>query len=221
MTSQSIIDTVSSMSSILNRQPGRPRQFDTKEVLKIVQNLFWEKGYKATSLADLINATGLHKGSLYRAFGGKKELYLLSLENYMNDMFNETIAIASQHSSPLAALQSILFHIIDTAENDNSCSKGCMIVNSVVQLSEEDNDLQILIKHYYEKRFNALTELIKQGQTMCEIKTTTAAPLQALMIMTFMSGLATTMKSQLYFAPKKQLNARDQVDTFIQSVIKA
>jgi len=203
------------------KHPGRPRQFDTNEVLRIVQDLFWQKGYKETSLSDLIDATGLHKGSLYKAFGDKKQLYLLALENYMNDTFNETVSIASQFNSPLAALSSILFHIVDDTENNTGCARGCMVINSIIQSSEEDPELQALIKNSYEKRFNALVKLIEEGQKVNEIHNSKPAELLAAITMTFTAGLSTAAKSQHYMDNEEPINSKDQVDTFINLMLKA
>ena len=52
-----------------SRSVGRPREFDEEAALEAAMDAFWAKGYEATSMADLCNCTGLHKGSLYQAFG--------------------------------------------------------------------------------------------------------------------------------------------------------
>ena len=64
-----------------NRSVGRPREFDEDAVLTAAMDAFWRQGYEATSLSDLCACTGLHKGSLYQAFGGKHELFMKSLEH--------------------------------------------------------------------------------------------------------------------------------------------
>ena len=54
---------------------ARPQEFDTAEALYKAMDVFWRKGYEATSLADLLDATGLSKSSLYATFGGKREFF--------------------------------------------------------------------------------------------------------------------------------------------------
>jgi len=61
---------------------GRPREFDEADVATRLMNLFWDKGYEATSLSDIVAATGLKKGSLYTLFGGKRDMYLKALAFY-------------------------------------------------------------------------------------------------------------------------------------------
>ena len=62
---------------------ARPRQFDPDEVLDRSMREFWERGYRETSVDDLVNATGVRPGSLYDAFpGGKRRLFLDALDRY-------------------------------------------------------------------------------------------------------------------------------------------
>lgn len=61
---------------------GRPRKFEEREVLAAVMDVFWEKGFEGTAMSDLVEATGLRKGSLYGAFGDKRALYLKALAFY-------------------------------------------------------------------------------------------------------------------------------------------
>ena len=65
---------------------GRPRQFDVDQTLDAAMRAFWARGYEATSMADLMAATGLHKGSLYQAFGDKHALFIEALKRYLGEM---------------------------------------------------------------------------------------------------------------------------------------
>ncbi|WP_257446735.1 TetR/AcrR family transcriptional regulator [Archangium lipolyticum] len=61
---------------------GRPREFDREAALCAAMELFWSKGYTATSIAELCAAMGINSPSLYAAFGGKEALYEAALEQY-------------------------------------------------------------------------------------------------------------------------------------------
>jgi TetR/AcrR family transcriptional repressor of nem operon len=61
---------------------ARPRQFEEIQVIEKLMKVFWDKGYEATSMQDLVDASGLLKGSLYGAFGDKRALYLAALRHY-------------------------------------------------------------------------------------------------------------------------------------------
>ncbi len=76
------------MSAARDKRPvGRPREFDEDSVLEAAMEVFWRKGYEATSLADLCDCTGLHKGSLYQTFGSKHDLFMKALKHYIDRQF--------------------------------------------------------------------------------------------------------------------------------------
>ena len=64
---------------------ARPREFDMDEALDAAISTFWTQGYEATSMTDLMEATGLHKGSLYKAFDDKHDLFMKSLSRYLDN----------------------------------------------------------------------------------------------------------------------------------------
>ena len=61
---------------------ARTKEFDQEQALDAAMNLFWERGYEATSIQDLVEATGVQRQSLYDTFGSKHELFLQSLMRY-------------------------------------------------------------------------------------------------------------------------------------------
>ena len=61
---------------------GRPREFDEEEALTKILDVFWAHGFSGTSMRDLVDATGLKKGSLYAAFGDKHTIYMKALALY-------------------------------------------------------------------------------------------------------------------------------------------
>ena len=66
---------------------GRPRKLSREAILEIAMDVFWKKGYEATSIADILSATGLHKGSLYQTFNDKKTLFIATLDHYLGQMY--------------------------------------------------------------------------------------------------------------------------------------
>lgn len=106
---------------------GRLQEFDEAVVIEQAQQLFWRKGYNATSMADLLEATGLHKGSLYRAFESKEKLFLLALNHYAAGAREAFI----QDQDPVEYLRNFYRTMIRECVKD---SKGCFIMNSCVEL---------------------------------------------------------------------------------------
>ena len=64
---------------------GRPREFDPEEALSAALAVFWEKGYEGASLAELTDAMGITKPSLYACFGNKEALFHKALDLYERD----------------------------------------------------------------------------------------------------------------------------------------
>lgn len=119
---------------------GRPTIFNDKEIVLKAQELFWEKGYSATSLSDLSKATGAGAGSLYNTFkGGKKELFKKALAQRREDFK----AFQSTLESSEDPIQDIKYFFLSLAsEPPKSHSKGCIIANTLVEMSFVDEELE-------------------------------------------------------------------------------
>ncbi|MGB3800443.1 MAG: helix-turn-helix domain-containing protein, partial [Lewinella sp.] len=66
---------------------ARTKEFDEDTVLNKARDLFWERGYNATSIQDLEGYLGISRSSIYRFFGGKRELYDRTLARYQEENF--------------------------------------------------------------------------------------------------------------------------------------
>ncbi len=84
---------------------GRPREFDVEQVLDAAMKAFWANGYESTSLADLVSVTGLHKGSLYQAFGDKHSLFIQTLNRYLQNIRHHKNQILMQADTPLGGIR--------------------------------------------------------------------------------------------------------------------
>jgi TetR/AcrR family transcriptional repressor of nem operon len=124
---------------------ARPREFDPDTALKQAMELFWAKGYKATSLDDLCAATGLGRSSLYAAFGDKHALYLRSLDHYEE---RSIARVAEAFASPLpmrAALAAFLEKFIDDIVAGPG-RRGCFIGNCAAELARDDRAAAARVK---------------------------------------------------------------------------
>ena len=61
----------------------RIKEFDYDQKLEIARNLFWEKGYHATSMNDLVDTLKLNRSSIYDTYGNKHSLFIKCLNNYI------------------------------------------------------------------------------------------------------------------------------------------
>ena len=86
---------------------GRPKQFDDDEVTAIAMQVFWRKGYDATSLDDLVEAMGIPRQSLYRTFTDKHTLFLRALEYYDQNVTSVILGILSAEAPAIENLRNV------------------------------------------------------------------------------------------------------------------
>ena len=193
---------------------GRPREFDENQVLDAAMQAFWAKGYEATSLADLVSTTGLLKGSLYRAFGNKHSLFLQTLNRYLENMRRQKNEILAEAATPLEGLRSVLHGIIDTSDGDSACPKGCMAINSLVELAPHDEKVQRIMGDHAQRMRGSMTKTLTQAQAAGQISSLRSPELLTSLLMTFMAGLAATMKG-----PVSETEAHQLLDAQLEMLL--
>lgn len=141
---------------------GRPNIFQDKEIILKAQEVFWEKGFNATSLSDLSKATGAGAGSLYNTFkGGKKEIFKKSLQQRREDL-NEFKILLENNDNPIKLIKDFFLSVAN--ESKKSHLKGCIVANTIVEMTFIDNELKndaIEILKDVEKLYTA-TILVEQ-----------------------------------------------------------
>lgn len=170
---------------------------------------FWAKGFEATSMADLCNCTGLHKGSLYQAFGDKHALFMNALAHYAESEFQETTTVLKASNSPLENIRAVVNKICDDAGG----AKGCMMINSMVELAPHDPAVKKALQGFGELRMRTITEMIAKAQEAGEIKVKTEPHKLARQLMMTMAGGAAMVKGLL--APEDILETiHDLIDSW-------
>ncbi|HEX7790788.1 MAG TPA: TetR/AcrR family transcriptional regulator [Afipia sp.] len=109
---------------------GRPREFDLDQALENALHVFWEKGYEGASMADLTEAMGITKPSLYAAFGNKEELFRKALDKYLDGPAGYT-KLALQQPTARVVVESLLYGEVD-AVTDPECPAGCLSINGAL-----------------------------------------------------------------------------------------
>ena len=176
---------------------GRPRQFDEDHVLDAAMRAFWAKGFEATSLSDLMEATGLHKGSLYQAFGDKHTLFLRALERYLAEMRRQKADILERAQTPLDGIREVGHMMLEMADADPVCPKGCMAINALVELAPHDSDVQAMTAAHLDSMRGSLSKAFAAAQKCGQVSAARPPKLLTMMLMTFLAGMATTLKGPL------------------------
>ncbi len=141
---------------------GRPRSFDTDAVLDKVRDTFWRYGYAGTSMDQLSAATGLHKPSLYGAFGDKKKLYLAALDNYLADVraeFAEAFAVADLFDS----LKAMTEWSIDKFMGKDEAGTGCFMMHTAMPEASEDPDISRAVRESMDSLDRALVRRFEKA----------------------------------------------------------
>jgi TetR/AcrR family transcriptional repressor of nem operon len=170
---------------------GRPREFDEEQVLDAAMKAFWSKGYEATSLANLVSVTGLHKGSLYQAFGDKHSLFIQTLNRYLQNVRHHKNQILEKADTPLGGIRAVLHGFIDMSEEDADCPRGCMAVKSLVEMAPHDSQVQQIMEEHKNGMRASIERRVIQAQANGELGVEKSPEMVASLIMIFMDGLAT------------------------------
>src|SRR5215212_5480036 len=118
---------------------ARPREFDAATALDQVMNVFWSKGYEATSLDDLCAATGLSRSSLYATYGGKRDLLLQSVDRYVEQRSPVIAAVFAKPRPIRDAFAELMRHFIDQIVS-GSGRRGCFLGNCAAELPRGDRE---------------------------------------------------------------------------------
>jgi TetR/AcrR family transcriptional repressor of nem operon len=173
---------------------GRPRCFDEDKVLDAAMEVFWAKGYESTSMADLLAATGLHKGSLYQAFGDKHSLFIAAIKRYIDNIRTEMSSVLMGGDTAAKGIRAAMRKAVTMFTGEDGACKGCLILNSMVEKGQNDTELTKVLEGAFKVRNNMITQAVMACQQEGSMRKDWAAERIAMMIETMEAGLAATLK---------------------------
>ena len=121
------------------------KQYDETEVLRRAMEAFWARGYEATSINDLVAATGINRGSLYAAFADKRGLFLRALEHYDKEHRRAFLAALARDHAPRDAILEAFRQVAEASEGGRN-RKGCLLVNTALELSPHDPGIEKVVR---------------------------------------------------------------------------
>ncbi|MFJ8157967.1 TetR/AcrR family transcriptional regulator [Streptomyces sp. NPDC094468] len=117
---------------------ARPRKFDEQQVLATAREQFWARGYAATRMDDIAEATGLGKGSLYGAFGGKQDLFHRVFDDYCTSVVDATAQQLRGDDEDAYTRLSAHIHAVAAASVADTAQRGCLLAKGTAELAEHD-----------------------------------------------------------------------------------
>jgi AcrR family transcriptional regulator len=170
----------------------RQRTFDRGEALNQALQVFWEKGYAATSTADLLQAMQIGRQSMYDAFGDKRALYLEALRQYGKDSIDEMLCQLAGDSA-LGAIDHMLQALAMRSPTDRV--KGCMGVNAISEFGTGDDAVNALRAASGMRLQSALEEKLRGAVSDGEVAGDTDIAQAAVFVLASLSGMKIAAKS--------------------------
>ena len=139
------------------KSAGRPRSFDEDVALRHATDLFWAKGYAATSLDDLLAAMGVARSSFYATFGSKQKVLWAALALYTGELVGRMRDAAAAGPTPRQALTAVLA----IAGCSVRPSQGCLFVNIATELAPTDAEVRRIAQDYLGDVDRLFTSLLR------------------------------------------------------------
>jgi TetR/AcrR family transcriptional regulator, transcriptional repressor for nem operon len=172
---------------------GRTREFDEESVLDSALDLFWRRGYEASSMSDLCEAMGLRAGSVYSAFGDKRGLFVRCLRRYAETVSAQALQCIHTGSSGLQGIRTYFANLVD-AMVDGRRRWGCLLTNSVVEFAASDPELATIFEVHFSRLETAFAAALARAQAAGELRSG-AGPHDAALLVAVVQGMNVLAKT--------------------------
>jgi TetR/AcrR family transcriptional repressor of nem operon len=174
---------------------ARTRTFDEADTLDRAMRAFWERGYKGTSLDQLLSATGLSKSSLYASFGDKRTLLLRALERYGDWLARGPAAPLMDEEAARPAIEAFFRRSLDNAAGPNG-QRGCLANNCAAEAAPHDPAIRQATLALVERIERALQRAVARGQADGSIQRRESPEALARFLFNTVSGLNVAARAQ-------------------------
>lgn len=148
---------------------ARVAEFDREEVLSGAMHAFWRQGFEATSVQDLVAATGINRASMYNAFGSKEALFLAAIDHYVERVNRKRTAVLFDDSlPPREAITRFFNELVDFSLGDGK-RLGCLLTNTAIELGAKSKDIELRLAGIFTRVQGTFEKLIRKGQAQGEI----------------------------------------------------
>jgi len=174
---------------------ARPRQFDPEDVLERSMRAFWERGYRDTSVDDLVALTGVRPGSLYNAFpGGKHRLFLEALDRYSKLVVPAKMGALERAGAGLAELRAYFDGLIEDLTTREG-KMGCLMVNSAMELAAVDSEVGALVRGHMARLERSAERALRNAKRRGEVPRSVDPRTKATQLMATGMGLMVVGKT--------------------------
>lgn len=172
----------------------RPKTFNPDDALDKAMQVFWHKGYEATSMEDLLKAMDLNRGSLYDTFGDKRQLFLNVMDRYCTTFVGPKLSLLDQPGPALPTLHRFINGLIDGGLADPQ-RRGCFISNTVMELSPHEEEIAGTLRQALKMAEDAFFKVLARAKEQGELKDEQDPRALARFLTTMMQGIVVMIKA--------------------------
>lgn len=166
----------------------RTAKFDRDLVLERAMQTFWNQGYCATSMTNLMETTELKPGSIYAAFKSKQGLFLATLDHYGQQSIEEITYTLSAAETPMTGLRN-LFNQLAAAAISEGAERSCFLVNTVLEVTRHDAMVREKINEYFDIIESKIRHTLELAQSSGELGSDKEPEILTTFIMTNIWGI--------------------------------
>lgn len=173
---------------------ARTKEFDPDAALQAALELFWERGYEATSMAALVERLGVARAGIYATFGSKHELYLRTLRRYGELCDPLLLTELSQPGPALPAVRALVTRFAEESAGDE-LRRGCFMTNTAVERAPHDRDAARRVEASWDVLETALTSALLRARAQGELPAERDPRALARMLLVLLQGMRVVGKA--------------------------
>lgn len=173
---------------------SRPKEFNPDDAIEKAMQVFWYKGYEATSMEDLLTAMDLSRGSLYDTFGDKRQLFLKVVDRYCTTFASSKFSLLDQPGPALPTLRRFICDMIEGGLADPQ-RRGCLISNTVMELSPHEKEIAGRLRQALKMAEDTFLKVLTRAQQQGELHKGQDPRTLAQFLVTMMQGAVVMIKA--------------------------
>ncbi|MDH2066854.1 TetR/AcrR family transcriptional regulator [Pantoea sp. GD03673] len=183
---------------------GRPREFDPEAFLDTALDCFWQKGYQATSMAELMKASGLASASIYKLYPDKRAIYLAALQRYMDEGSARSLKRKTE-MSPEAALREMLDFAAQLSSAPSG-ARGCFTIAAASERLPGDEEVRKKVSEKFNHIIDEVERILIKGQQQGVFRQDENASVMARSVFMMLEGMRIYGKLQPEHEQLRQSN---------------
>lgn len=192
---------------------ARPREFDRAEALDRALDVFWYKGYSATSMADLMTAMNLSKASIYGTYKDKQSLFSEALTVYMDRNYHAFKRIFSSHERGIEGVEAFLISGALRFSDQKNPGRGCFVMNTAVELGPHNTTIRDKLSKHRDRVIKLISQAVSLGQEQGDIRLDISSAGITAQVYGLFSSFLTNLRMD-----SNEMSIEETAKAFIQSI---